>query len=543
VSRLALYFNTVRYLRPVQIAGRIWYRARRPTPDLKPAPPLRPMAARFAPPIAPAPSLIDRNRFRFLNVERTCANEADWNAPDVPRLWTYNLHYFDDLSASASSDRKDWHVEWLQRWVEQNSPARGPGWEPYPTSRRIVNWVKWAARGNTLSPHCVTSLAIQTRWLCRRLEYHILGNHLLANAKALVFAGLYFDGPEAQEWLSRGTRILARELREQILADGAHFERSPQYHSLVLEDVFDLINAAQAWQVPVPADWLRVVPGMQRWLEAMSHPDGGISFFNDSALDIAPSAADLRSYANRIGLSPEMTPLSDVEVMSASGYVRALSGRADLICDCGDVGPDYLPGHAHADTLSFELSIGAQRVLVNSGTSEYGTGAERQRQRGSAAHNTVVIDGADSSEVWAGFRVARRARATLHAVKTEPRPFIDASHDGYRRLRGRNVHRRCWQLAPDALRIEDSIEGSFAAADAYFHVHPEVRAEQSGAFAVTLAHPSLKAARMTFEGAASVTVHAGTWHPVFGAAVPNRHIVVRFGGPKMVSRIDWGSPQ
>ncbi|MEN9780004.1 MAG: hypothetical protein RL014_1152 [Pseudomonadota bacterium] len=95
-------------------------------------------------------------------------------------------------------------------------------------------------------------------------------------------------------------------------------------------------------------------------------------------------------------------------ISTDSGYVRLDNGPAVALLDVAPVGPDYLPGHAHADTLSFELSVGAQRVLVNSGTSCYGSSAERLRQRGTAAHNTVVVNGQDSSEVWGGFRVARR---------------------------------------------------------------------------------------------------------------------------------------
>src|SRR6185295_1096925 len=109
---------------------------------------------------------------------------------------------------------------------------------------------------------------------------------------------------------------------------------------------------------------------------------------------------------------------------------------------CASVGPSYQPGHAHADTLSFELSLHGRRVLVNSGTSEYGTGPERQRQRSTAAHNTVVIDGQDSSEVWGGFRVARRAHCQWLATSRTPAPSIEAVHDGYLRLPGRNTHRR-----------------------------------------------------------------------------------------------------
>ena len=66
---------------------------------------------------------------------------------------------------------------------------------------------------------------------------------------------------------------------------------------------------------------------------------------------------------------------------------------AVAIGDIGNVGPDYIPGHAHADTLSFEMSVFDMRFIVNSGTSVYGLGAERLRQRGTAAHSTVVIDG------------------------------------------------------------------------------------------------------------------------------------------------------
>src|SRR5690606_4780416 len=110
------------------------------------------------------------------------------------------------------------------------------------------------------------------------------------------------------------------------------------------------------------------------------------------------------------------------------------------------VGPDYLPGHAHADTLSFELSLFGQRVLVNSGTSCYGHGSERIRQRGTTAHNTVVVDGADSSEVWSGFRVARRARAINPEVHDHQGLEASCSHDGYHRLPGRVTHHRRWRL-------------------------------------------------------------------------------------------------
>src|SRR5262249_13815017 len=145
------------------------------------------------------------------------------------KLWRYNLHYFDDLNAYDAAQRQEWHCSLLSQWVCENTPGFGTGWEPYPTSLRMVNWIKWVLTGNRLPAECIQSLAVQARWLSQRLEIHLLGNHLLANAKALLFAGIFFDGAEADEWLVRGLRILEREVAEQVLPDGGHIERSPMY--------------------------------------------------------------------------------------------------------------------------------------------------------------------------------------------------------------------------------------------------------------------------------------------------------------------------
>jgi uncharacterized heparinase superfamily protein len=192
--------------------------------------------------------------------------------------------------------------------------------------------------------------------------------------------------------------------------------------------------------------------------------------------------------------------------------------------------------------LSFELSLGEQRVLVNSGTSQYGTDAERQRQRGTAAHNTVVVNGEDSSEVWAGFRVARRAHVKLHAVTTTPQAVtVEASHDGYRRLPGRNEHRRRWILDERSLLIEDEVSGAFTTAEAYFHLHPEVGARLEGTQEVLLSCRG-RSWRMVFEGARAVELRSGTWHPRFGVAVANRCIRASFASAALTTSLCWELP-
>src|SRR5690606_13481259 len=111
--------------------------------------------------------------------------------------------------------------------------------------------------------------------------------------------------------------------------------------------------------------------------------------------------------------------------------------------DLAAIGPDYIPGHAHADTLSFELSLGTERILVNGGTSTYERGPLREAQRATRSHNTVEIAGTNSSDVWASFRVGRRARVRDVSIKERDGcVLVSGTHDGYRHLRGNPLHRR-----------------------------------------------------------------------------------------------------
>jgi hypothetical protein len=195
--------------------------------------------------------------------------------------------------------------------------------------------------------------------------------------------------------------------------------------------------------------------------------DGEISFFNDAALGITPSVSELHDYGTRL-LGIDKPALSNDEFgehyfvdLPVTGYSRVQMGDMVAIVDRAAIGPDYLPGHAHADTLSFELSLFGQRVVVNSGTSVYGSDANRQQERSTAAHSTVVIDGQDSSEVWSGFRVARRASVfDCSARQLEGVVQLSACHNGYKRLPGEPVHCREWLFEEGLLTMTDTITGT-----------------------------------------------------------------------------------
>lgn len=485
--------------------------------------------------------------FRFLNEQHALA-EVGWDAPGVAKLWRYNQHYFEDLHGLDAESRVVWHRDLIARWIVDNPPGIGTAWEPYPTSLRIVNWIKWAWQGHPLSSDASQSLAVQARWLTRRLEWHLLGNHLFVNAKALVFAGLHFEGPEAEAWLRAGLRMLEVQIPEQILADGGQFERSPMYHALALEDMLDLWNALHAHHASLPAhvsEWIDAqrprVEAMRRWLQAMTHPDGEIALFNDAAIGIAPGPKELDAYARRLGFA-ELEALPDGLVRLAdSGYLRVQNGSMVAILDVGPIGPDYLPGHAHADTLSFELSLFGRRVVVDSGTSQYGSGAERLRQRGTEAHNTLVVAGRDSSEVWGAFRVARRARIVELDVETsaigEAHPWIRVrcAHDGFRRLHRDAIHRRTWTFRTGCLEVEDRVGGPLDAA-CHWHLAPGIEISAINPNTVRIDERHV----VTFDaGGAAWTVARSTWHPEFGRSEPCWKAVTTPASGEAMMRFTW----
>jgi len=591
----ARYFHTIRYLKPVQIYGRLRYKLYRPKPDLKPAPPIRTVSGTWRIPAKKSPSLIAPDRFRFLNKERNILSSADWNRTEWDKLWLYNLHYFDDLNAiDNDTHHQDWHRSLLNRWLTENPPGTEIGWEPYPLSLRIVNWIKWILADNALPHEAIESLAIQTRFLTKRLEFHLLGNHLFANAKALVFAGLFFEGEEAEVWLEKGLRILASELPEQILSDGGHFERSPMYHSIILEDLLDLINLSQRYTSEIPDSrlrgndikelWNAMIEGgeaeaekgnnelaeterapmigaakrMLAWLKVMSHPDGQIALFNDAAFGIAPYPAELYAYAERLGIHESAESLAEEHPSASSfidhfsfdsirlthlkhsGYIRVENGPMTAILDVAPVGPDYLPGHAHADTLSFELSFHGQRIIVDSGTSRYGAGTERLRQRSTAAHNSVIVNGKDSSEVWGSFRVARRARPFGLEIKetSDGSIMVSCAHDGYRRFPGKPVHRREWRFNDHSLTVRDVIEGRYSEAVSRFHLHPSITIEnRDGAPFIFVLPDSKKISCQVKKGRAHQD--SSTYHPECGVSIANCCLDIYFTEPETYVEFCW----
>ncbi len=537
MQTLRNYFYTLKNLKLIQIFNRVSRRFRLVNLQAAPVRVVDPESA-WHPACFNAQSWYPTdNSFEFLNHR---VSSPPWNDPEQNKLWLYNLHYFDDLNAANAGDRKAEHAALISRWVAENPAALGNAWEPYPLSLRIVNWLKWQLAGNALGESGLESLGLQCHVLMQSLEYHLLGNHLFANAKALVFAGVCLQGEATNAWQKKGEAILLKELDEQFLADGANFELSPMYHGILLVDCLDLLNLASVYPGRVNPRLLvklqTLVPKALRWLLAMSHNDGEISFFNDATLGIAWENADIFAYAQNLGF--DLADKNGLQDLAPSGFVSLKNSEFSLIADLAEIGPRYIPGHAHADTLSFEWCLHGQRVLVNSGISEYGISAERLRQRQTPAHNTVSVNGMHSTEVWSGFRVARRAHILDRNVsQTNSSVSFSASHDGFKRQGLNCIHQREFCVEKNLITIIDELVGEFEEGRACFNLHPDVTVKLHSSELAEL-YAKGQMVKVEIQGG-SLQTEATSYHPGFGLSIPTERLVARFESNRLQTSITW----
>ena len=407
-------------------------------------------------------SFSEEGIFVFVNQVYECKDSIDWNFKKYGKLWTYNLNYFDFLNQENIT--KEQGLVLIQNYLSQDSILKD-GKEPYPISLRGINWIKFLSKHKIADHHIDQTLYNHYQILTNNLEYHLLGNHLLENGYSLLFGAYYFKD---ERFYKKAKNILTEELKEQILEDGAHFELSPMYHQILLHRLLDCINLINlnSWKEKEDfVEHLKVKAiSMLGWLNEITFRNGTIPMVNDSTYDIAPSSKQLFTYAEKIGLQLDSVKLSD------SGYRMIRKSNYELFVDVGDIGPSYQPGHAHSDTFNFELYIENKPFIVDTGISTYEKNSIRLEQRQTASHNTVKIDDKEQSEVWDGFRVARRAKIVQLKEKQN---YIEATHNGYKKLN--LLHKRIFITEDSKIEIIDEIpNGKKSKKIAFLHIHPEI---------------------------------------------------------------------
>ena len=536
MPRIPTLLRTLWYLRSQQWSGRIRHRLlgvrprryRGSPPDL-----------RFDAPVTPflgAPGHVhcsDLETLWMLNQQVSFAAGIDWETQEGGPLWLYQLHQF-DWARSCRLSPED-RITAISDWIARH-PA-GTGWDGGPTSLRLFVWLKLLTSPEALPEDeamrraMLASIADQVVTLEAHLETHLLANHYLWNLLALVFAGICLEGGPADGALAHADRLVG-ELYEQFGADGAHYERSPMYHALLLENVLDLVNAIAAAPGRAPSGLGETLHGkaasMLGALEVWTHPDGDIALFGDSAHGAAPLPSQLHAYGAALGIAP--APPSETGVLRQAGFARLEGGPFVLIASAHVPSPAYVPGHAHCDALSFELSVGGRRVVTDTGVYEYVPGARRDQARSTAAHATVVIGGQEQAELWAAHRIGGRPDVALTHV--EPGRSAIGVCAGW--ATPEVLHRRTFEVGEREVTLLDEFDRAAPTAELRLPLAPGLEPELGGRIArIDLAPGTL---RIELPGSAEWTLERSAAYPEFGREVERW---VLLGRARDLDRAEW----
>lgn len=431
MSKLRLYIDTALHLKPSQIAYRIWRKlggstrlrvGYRPCPDadkadIRRVPTLSEIdfdpvfLARFD-----MDALLD-DRMELLNHEEHMDWCESWHAELSTPLWRFNLHYHEYLLPLAKAFLDEGDKRYLDKakaivdsWIDACPRERGDvAWDPYVISMRIVSWLAFRAElddtlrvDNAFCERIDASLAEQYVHLSQHLEKDLLANHYLENLKALAILACYFDDRETLELV---LPMLKAQVDEQVLDDGMHFEQSPMYQKIVLEDLMRAAIVLRDSGFGEHAEAFK----LRQMCDCLYSMERGINrtpLFNDCGDNVAKSRDALLLCAReRFGVVPEFHG-----VLENSGYCilerQTKAGFVKVIFDAGKPGPAYAMGHVHCDALSFECFVDGEPWIVNCGTYAY-QDAKRLEFKKTHSHSTVMVNGEEQHECWAPFRVAR----------------------------------------------------------------------------------------------------------------------------------------
>lgn len=454
-------------------------------------------------------------------------DSIDWNCtPDgnVDWRWDLNRHAFFETLGRAyqySGDEKyaSKFRETLVDWLDHN-PARivHPNWSSvFEVAFRINAWC-WAlyyfrqssSFDDVLAQRLVGGLLTHGRYLNANIELHVPNNHLLLEAKALAFLGIFFpEFKEAKKWCERGLKIVEQQVMEQVCKDGVHGERTTLYHRIVAGELLELFVLMENNRIPISANLSERFARMIDFENALAKPDDTFPLLGDSAA----TDTHLRFSASRGGHvflktgasanlheseywllgsrrldawqdHPTPKKIHRSAAFPDGGYYLMKSGQCSdaqyLIMDCGSFGLEAMPNHGHADALSFELYALGQTLLIDPGFYSTSLGLRwRNYFRGTRAHNTVVVDGVDQSHLMDARRVFKPARAKCLAwISNDEYDFVDGVHDGYEHLSQPVTHcRQIFFAKPRYWVINDILTGQGKHCfDVYFHMLPDASA-------------------------------------------------------------------
>lgn len=454
----SLVWNTVKYLKPVQVVHQVLNQFKKKERVYFDKLPVGYREVRIAIPELDCdeilvkrfnPNLMKRGKVCLLNQVVELNYESSYTKTLKPLIYN-NVYYFEYgivLGAKYRETKDTAYWELFKKCYQDYLNAKAELKSAYSMALHIPNvLIALELFGDAVEPdfrekvYC--ELYSQYVYLQAHKEKHLFANHYFEDLKALIIASYLFrDDKKLDCYL----KAFKKQCDEQILADGVHYELSLMYHKLIMEDLMRIGMLAKQTDFP-ECKW--IIPLIQKMTDACYSLEKGIGrtpLFNDAGDNVAKTSEQLCLAAdNQFGIKPVLK-----DSFSDSGYYKLYDGDRALIFDAGKIGVDYQPAHGHCDCLSFELSVGGKPLFVNSGTYEY-QGDLRKYFRKTCAHNTMEINGHEQSQCWGGFRVGKRISKVFGKLRDG---IVEGS---YRNYRGEE-HRRTITLKGGVLEVTDSI--------------------------------------------------------------------------------------
>jgi uncharacterized heparinase superfamily protein len=374
----------------------------------------------------------------------------------------------------------------------------GIAWEIDVTAQRVIAWLSHspvvlqnADRG--FYRRFLRSLAFQVRFLRRMAKYAPAGETRFRLRVALAMASIAM--PARANVLRKAAEALDQEFDSQILPDGGHISRNPRVGLELLLDLLPLRQTYINLGHDLPQKLISGIDRMYPALRFFRHQDGDLALFNGAKSTLATELISLLRYDETAG--------DPFKAMPHSRYQRLAAGRTVVIADTGLPPSGTLSRTAHAGCLSFEMSSGRHRFIVNSGSPKFAGSRYVEIARTTAAHSTVTLNDTSSSRFSTSDFVSHvivEAVKTVNvdrAVADDGRDVIRASHDGYFRAFGALHERELTLNATGSIMTgcdrlvvseERKSDGELHAV-ARFHAHPSINLKQMDRESVLMTAP------------------------------------------------------
>lgn len=396
-----------------------------------------------------------KNLFKFLN--RTLKIDKNFQCFNAEKLWKYNLHYFDFLNSSKLS--KNIKLDIINKWHKYLAKVNDERLEPYPSSIRITNLIKFSIQNRYFNKKLINSIWSQAIFLSKLIEYHIQGNHLITNYKALIFASFFFKNSKKKFNSDFLLKKYLAEIKSQFTKKFFHKEGSALYQRIILEDVYDIYIIIERSNFDKKDYYLnlykQLLLDIAKSTELILFSNFKQNYINDSFYreDLSNNYELFRSIYKKFKISNNKNNyfFSDDWIVYKNEHYKIMINAFDDILHCQ-------PGHIHAGLLSFELEINNKSFFRNRGTSTYKENKRRILERSTRSSNTLEFNNDNSSEIWRSFRVANRAKIVNKEIKKfKNKIIIKLSHDGYFK-KYNFIHYRKFTLFSKRITIEDHIE-------------------------------------------------------------------------------------